>query len=59
MSQTFLENSRYSIKYDIRITQYHWQPCISQFCDITKGIILQKFSKTKTRDYQLVAVKGL
>ena len=38
------------------MTPYHWQPCISQFSDITKGIILQKFSQTKKRDYQLIAV---
>ena len=30
-----------------------------QFCDIIKGIILQKFLQTKKRDYQLVAVSSL
>ena len=35
--QTFFYNSHYSWKYDvIRLTPYHWQPCISQFGDITK-----------------------
>ena len=31
----------------IRLTQYHWQPCILQFCDTTKGIILEEFSQNK------------
>ena len=31
----------------------------SQFCDITKGIILQKFLQTKIRDSQLVAMSNL
>ena len=44
-------------KHDlIRLTPYHWQNCISQFCDITKDTTLQKFSKTKKSNYQLVAV---
>ena len=30
-----------------------------QFCDITKGITLQKFLQTKKRDYQLIAVSSL
>ena len=30
-----------------------------QFCDITEGIISQKFLQTKKRDYQLVAVSSL
>ena len=25
--------------YIIRLTPYHWQFCISQFCDITKGLL--------------------
>ena len=41
------------------LTPYHGQPCISQLCTITKDIFLQKFSKTKKRDYQLVAVSSL
>ena len=40
----------------IRLTPYQWQSCVSQFCNITKGIILQNFSQTKKRDYQLVAM---
>ena len=41
--RTFL----YSRKCDlVRLTADHWQLCISQFYDITKGIILQKFSQT-------------
>ena len=31
----------------------------TQFCDITKGIILQKFLQAKKRDYQLVEVSSL
>ena len=31
----------------------------TQFCDITKGIIFQKFLQTKKRDHQLVAVSSL
>ena len=31
----------------------------TQFCNITKGIVLQKFLQTKKRDYQLVAVSSL
>ena len=58
--QTFFHNSLYLRKYDlIRLTPYHWQTCISQFCDITKSIILRKFLQTKKRDYQLVAVSSL
>ena len=34
--QPFFLNFLYSQKYDlIRLTPYHWQPCISHFCDIT------------------------
>ena len=34
--QTFFHNSPYSQKYDlIRLTMYHWQPCL-QFCGIIK-----------------------
>ena len=37
-SKPFFHNFLYSQKYDlIRLTPYHWQPCISQFCDITKA----------------------
>ena len=43
----------------MHLTPHHWQPRISQICDITKGIILQKFLQTKKRDYQLVAVSSL
>ena len=39
-----------------RLTPSHRQPCILQISDITKGIILQKFSQIKKRDYQLVAI---
>ena len=35
------------------LTQYHWQPCILQFYDITKGKILQKFS-----DYEMQLLTG-
>ena len=41
--KTFFHNHLYSRQYDF----------------ITKGIILQKFSQTKKRDYQLVAVSRL
>ena len=38
MPQTFFPQFPYSRKYDlICLTPYHWQPCISQFCGITKG----------------------
>ena len=33
-----------------------WSTLHSQFCDITKGMLLQKFLQTKKRDFQLVAV---
>ena len=33
---------------------HYWQPCFSQFCNITKGIILQKFLQTKKLEFQLV-----
>ena len=60
MPQTFFHNSPYSQKYDlICFTPYLWQPCISQFCDITKGIILQKFMQIKKRNYHLVPVSSL
>ena len=60
MPQTFFHNFLYLQKYDlIRLTPYHWQPYILRFCDITKGIILQKFLQTKKRDYQLIAVSSL
>ena len=26
------------MQFKIHLTPYHWQPCISHFCDITKGI---------------------
>ena len=36
--QTFFPQFPYSQKYVlIRLTPYHWQPYISQFCNITKG----------------------
>ena len=58
--QTFFHNLLYSQKYHlIRLTLHHWQPRISQFCDITEGIILQKFSQAKKRDFQLVALSRL
>ena len=60
MPQTFFYNFLFLQTYDlIRLTPHHWQPCISQFCDITKGIVLQKILQTKRRDYQLVAVSSL
>ena len=60
MARKFFLNFLYWRKYDlIRLTPYHWQPCILQFCDIKKAVILQKFSPTKKRDYQLVAVSSL
>ena len=60
MPQTLFHNFLYSRKYDlIRLTPYHWQPCILQFCDIKKGIILQKFLLTKKCDFQLVTVSSL
>ena len=38
--QIFFHDSPYSRKYDlIRVTPYHWHPCISQFCNITKGLL--------------------
>ena len=50
-------NSLYSQKYDlIRLTPNHWQPCILQFYDVAKRIILQKFSQNKKRDQQLVSL---
>ena len=56
---SFFVNSLYSPKYDlIPLTPYHCQPCISQFCSIIMGLILQIFSQTKKRDYQLVAVSS-
>ena len=40
LPQTFFHYSPYSQKYVlIRLTLYHWQPCILQFCDITKGVL--------------------
>ena len=61
LPQTFFQNFFYLGKYDlILLTSYHWQTCISQFWNITKGIlILQKFLHIKKRDYQLVAVSSL
>ena len=57
VSQTFFHNFLYLRKRSlIRLDPYHWQLLISQFFDIIKGIILQKFWLTKKRDYQLVAV---
>ena len=39
--QTFFNNSPYLRKYvSIRLTPYHLQPSISQFCDITKDLLL-------------------
>ena len=30
----------YLQKYDvIRLSPYHWQPCVSQFCNITKRVL--------------------
>ena len=58
--QTFFQNFLYLPKYDlIRLTPYHLESCILQFCDIKKGIILQKFSQTKKLNYKLVAVSSL
>ena len=38
--QTFSPNTPYSRKYVlICCTPRHWQPCVSQFCDITKGVL--------------------
>ena len=38
MPQTFSHNFPFGRKYVlIRLTQYHWQLCISQFCVIAKG----------------------
>ena len=60
MLQTFFLISLYFQKYDLnRLTLYHLQSCVSQFCDITKGIFLQKFSQTEQRHPQLVAVSSL
>ena len=40
MRLTLFHNSPYSRKYVlIRLTPYHWQPCVSQFCDVAKGIL--------------------
>ena len=40
MPRTFFQNLPYLRNYVlIRLTLYHWQPCISQFCDITKGVL--------------------
>ena len=53
-------NFLYSRKYDlIRLTPYDQQRCISQFCDITKGKILQKFPQPEKRDYQVAALSSL
>ena len=50
--RTFFHQFRYSRTYDlIRLTPYHWQPCISQFRDISNSITLQKLSQTKKCDY--------
>ena len=58
--QIFSHNFLNLRKYDlIHLTPYYWKPCILQFCDITKDIILQKFLQTKQGDYQLVAVMSL
>ena len=57
---TFFHNFLCLRKYDlIGLIRYHWQSCISKFCGITKGIILQKFLQTKKLDFQLVAVSSL
>ena len=38
--QTFFQNPLHSQKYVLHcLTPYHWQFCISQFCDITKGLL--------------------
>ena len=38
--QTFFLYTPCLRKYTlIRLTSYHWQPCILQFCDITKGML--------------------
>ena len=48
MPQTVFHNCSYSQKNGLYcLTLHHWQPCISQFCDIKKGTILQNFSFTK------------
>ena len=58
--QTFFHNLLYLQKYNLmRMTLYHWQSCILQFCNITKAIILQKFLQIKKRDYQVGAVCSL
>ena len=39
-NQTFFHDSSYSRKYDLmRLISYHWQFCISQYCNITKGLL--------------------
>ena len=38
--QTIFHNYPYLQKYVlIRLTPYHWQSCILQFCNITKGVL--------------------
>ena len=60
MPQTFFLNFFYSQKDDlIRLTTYHWQPCILQFCDITKSRYVENPLQTKKRDYELIAVSSL
>ena len=40
MAQSFFLNSLYPQKFVlIHLTMYHWQPCILQFCDITKNLL--------------------
>ena len=58
--QTFFHNFLYLRKYDL--ISFDFVPLStlhSQFCDFTKGIILQKFLQTKKRDFHLVAVRSL
>ena len=48
MPQTFFLNFPYLRKYDlIRLILYLWQPCISQFCDITQDRFCNNFRKLK------------
>ena len=45
MPQTFFHDSPYSRKYVLlRLPPYHWQTCISQFCDIKKDLYLLSIS---------------
>ena len=40
MPETFFQNFPYSGKCDlIPLTPHYWQPCVSQFCDVTKSLL--------------------